>query len=99
MPQKKKVKRKKTKYRKVTFKLTANQKAGVDRYCEIYGTTPIKLYKNAIKLYVGKVADQKKTEKVIDNQLNLFPQETFKGRQITIFDEIKIHKPQGRALT
>lgn len=42
-------KKKKTKYRKITFKLTDRQKKSLEAYCREMGITPVKFIKASIK--------------------------------------------------
>lgn len=42
-------KRKKTKYRKITFKLTDRQRKSLEAYCRAINTTPVMFIKNSIR--------------------------------------------------
>lgn len=42
-------KRKKTKYRKITFKLTDKQRRSLEAYCRAIDTTPVKYIKESIR--------------------------------------------------
>lgn len=46
-------KRRKVRFRNITFKFTVQQKRRVDAYCKKYDTTPIRLYKRAIMYYLA----------------------------------------------
>lgn len=75
MPEKrrKRNKRRKTRYAKVTFKLTARQKQSLYNYCEARQTTPTKLIKKSIRKYIENF-DRHVPEEyyVTENQLDLF---------------------------
>jgi hypothetical protein len=47
------VKRKKTKYKKITIKLSARQKKSLENYCSARKTTPNKLIKKSIKRFIN----------------------------------------------
>ena len=66
-------KKKKTKYRKISFKLTDRQKKSLDAYCRELGTTPVQFIKATIKPALnGNPPDpslkrrEKRTSKQID---------------------------------
>ncbi|MGE5382677.1 MAG: hypothetical protein ACM3PX_04530 [Omnitrophica WOR_2 bacterium] len=40
-------------FRSVNFKFTIQQKRKIDAYCRKNGTTPIRMYKKAIKLFLS----------------------------------------------
>ncbi len=42
-----------TRFRNITFKFTYRQKKRVDAYCRKHSTTPIRMYKKAIMLYLA----------------------------------------------
>ncbi len=68
-------KSKKIKYKKITFKLSAKQKAIIDRCCLLEKTTHTKFIKSAIKEHVMKFAErlaQQDANAVSENQLALF---------------------------
>ncbi|HLO92642.1 MAG TPA: hypothetical protein VK172_15865 [Lentimicrobium sp.] len=46
-------KRRRVRFRNITFKFTVQQKRRVDAYCNRHGTTPIRLYKKAIMHYLA----------------------------------------------
>lgn len=66
-------------YRSITFKFTAHQKRRVDAYCRKNNTTPIRMYKKAIMLYL------------VNNGYgnNLRVEEEYPKNQLTIFDVIE----------
>lgn len=76
VPRKKK-KRKKTRYSKVTLKLTLKQKRSLLNYCEARRTTPNKLIKKLIRRYINGF-DKSVPEEyyATENQLELFDQKT-----------------------
>ena len=76
MPRKKSKKRKKIKYRKVVFKLSATQKKSLDNYCAARQTTPNKLIKKSISRYInGFSKDVPDKFCITENQLKLFGEE------------------------
>ncbi len=68
--------RKKTKYKKVAFKLTQKQKQRLDDFCEGSGGTPIKTIKCAIMDYIERNESMKpqikSKVKIGKNQLSIF---------------------------
>lgn len=68
--------RKKTKYKRVAFKLTQKQKQRLDDFCEGSGGTPIKTIKYAIMDYIERnesIKPQPKSKvKIGKNQLSIF---------------------------
>ena len=85
---KKPAKKKKIRFRKISMKITDQQKRKIDRYCTFHGTTLNKLFKVAIAEYIenhgGEVAED---EPVSKNQLKLFnPDDYHSGRQMDIFE-------------
>lgn len=68
-----KKKRKKVRYSKITFKLSFKQKKSLVNYCRARQTTPTKLIKKSIKRYINGF-DQNVPEEyyVTENQLDLF---------------------------
>jgi hypothetical protein len=73
MPLKSKRKRKKTRYVKITLKLTARQKRSLLNYCEARQTTPNKLIKKSIRRYINGFDKNVPQEYyVTENQLDLF---------------------------
>lgn len=76
MPKKKSIKRKKIKYRKVAFKLSAKQKKSLDNYCNARNTTPNKLIKKSISRYINNFSKVVPDEVyATENQLDLFGKE------------------------
>lgn len=70
---KKKKKVKKIKYRKVSFKLTENQKKVIERYCKLKKTSPTRMMKSAIKDFlVRNAASLPDDDYISENQLKLF---------------------------
>ena len=68
-----KKKRKKVKFKTVTFKLSSRQKRSLINYCEARKTTPNKLIKKAIRRYIEFYAREVPPEYFItENQLDLF---------------------------
>ncbi len=68
-----KKKRKKVKYREISFRLTAKQKKSLQNYCRARKTTPTKLIKKMIRPYISNYADDVPDEFYItENQLDLF---------------------------
>lgn len=73
MPVKKKRKRKKARYRTISFKLSDRQKRSLVNYCHARRTTPTKLIKKSIRKYIENFADNVPEEYyVTENQLDLF---------------------------
>jgi hypothetical protein len=70
---KRKKKRKKIRYSKLTIKLSSKQKKSLLNYCKARKTTPTKLIKKSIKRYI-KGFDKNVPEEyfVTENQLELF---------------------------
>jgi len=66
-------KRKKTKYVKITLKLSTRQKKSLMNYCQARQTTPNKLIKKSIRRYINGF-DKNVPEEyfVTENQLDLF---------------------------
>ncbi len=68
-----KKRRKKPKYRKVTFKLSSRQKKSLLNYCEARRTTPVKLIKKMIRPYIENYTREVPEEYYItENQLSMF---------------------------
>lgn len=66
-------KRKKIRYKKVEFKISAIQKKRIDRYCRLKKTTAVKVIKKAVKEYLERHAADLPEEVVVSkNQLKLF---------------------------
>ena len=70
---KRKKKRKKVRYSKLTIKLSSKQKKSLANYCKARKTTPTKLIKKSIKRYINGF-DKTVPEEyyVSENQLELF---------------------------
>ncbi|OIP05151.1 MAG: hypothetical protein AUJ97_01575 [Bacteroidetes bacterium CG2_30_32_10] len=67
------VTRKKIRYKRISFKITSNQKEIIRTYCKSRKTTPIKLFKKAVKFYMEKnQAMPKQDYHISKNQLKLF---------------------------
>ena len=68
---------KKKKFRKLTFMLSVRQMKSLKNYCDARNTTPNKLIKKSIRLYIEHF-DKSVPEKyhVQHNQLDLFNKET-----------------------
>lgn len=65
-------KRKITKYRAITFKLSDRQRKSLEKNSRIRKTTPIKLIKRSIDHYLSLQAEEKPPDYVTPNQLELF---------------------------
>lgn len=74
MPGKRRKKpRKRTKYSKITFKLTTRQKKSLMNYCKARRTTPNKLIKKSIRRFITGFDQHVPIEYFItENQLDLF---------------------------
>ena len=71
-----KKKRKKVKFKAITFKLSPRQKRSLINYCEARKTTPNKLIKKAIRRYIQFYASDVPAEYfVTENQLDLFEED------------------------
>jgi len=75
MAPKRKKKRKVTKYKIISFKLTARQKKSLDKNCQARRTTPVRLIKHSIDHYLSLMEEAKPPVYVTPNQLELFPVE------------------------
>lgn len=71
-------KRRRVRFRNITFKFTVQQKRRVDAYCKKHDTTPIRLYKRAIMHYL--------TTNGYGDNYHLEPEPA--KNQMTIFDLI-----------
>lgn len=78
MPGKSKAKkRRKTKFKAITFKLSERQSASLMRYCKACHTTPIKVIKRNLERYLGTYEYSTQQEiHVSERQLELFNDET-----------------------
>lgn len=68
-------KRRRVRFRNVTFKFTVQQKRRVDAYCNRHGTTPVRLYKKAIMYYLahnGFGEDYNLQQEPAKNQMTIF---------------------------
>ncbi len=99
---KRKKKRKKIRYSKLTIKLSSKQKKSLANYCRARKTTPTKLIKKSIKRYINGF-DKSVPEDyyVTENQLELFE----KQEEVTRKSEIanpelanKNQKPESNIL-
>jgi len=69
-------KRRKPKFKTITFKLTEKQFRSLSNYCTARKTTPVKLIKKSIERYTTTYAKEVPQQYyVTENQLNLFPEE------------------------
>lgn len=59
--------RRKRKYKTVTFKLSARQQESLEAYCRAHNTTPIKYIKNSIRKALS--VSQKKNMHLLDEDL------------------------------
>lgn len=71
--------RKARRFRNITFKFTVQQKSRVDAYCRKHSTTPIRLYKKAIMLFLSNNG--------YGDNYQMEPEPA--KNQLTIFDLIK----------
>ena len=77
-----KKKRKKVKYREVSFRLSAKQKRSLINYCHARRTTPTKLIKKMIRPYISNYAEEVPEEYYItENQLDLFDEDGDEGER------------------
>ena len=78
MPGKSKArKRRKTKFKTITFKLSERQSQSLMRYCKACHTTPIKVIKRNLERYLGTYEYSAQQEiHVSERQLELFNDET-----------------------
>ncbi len=81
MPGKSKArKRRKTKFKSITFKLSERQSESLIRYCKACHTTPIKVIKRNLERYLGTYEYTAQQEmNVSERQLELFNDETGKN--------------------
>ncbi len=64
--------KRRTKFKSITFKLSSRQMRSLKNYCQAYHTTPIKVIKRAIYPYIELYADNPPEKVPIANQLELF---------------------------
>ncbi len=82
MPAKNKAKkRRKTKFKAITFKLSERQTASLMRYCKACHTTPIKVIKRNLERYLGAHEYTMNVQEslVSERQLELFNDEAVKN--------------------
>lgn len=85
---------KRTRYRKVAFKVTDRQKKLIERYCSAEKTTPVRLMKKSIMEYMDKHAYLLPSEDasyISKNQLNLFDSDRKAPVQITLHMLLEEH--------
>jgi hypothetical protein len=73
MAQKRKSKKKKVRFKTISFKLTSNQNKSLQNYCKARKTTPTKLIKKMIRSYISgysKVVPE--AFYFTENQLDMF---------------------------
>ena len=69
-------KRKITRYKTISFKLSVRQKRSLQNYCKARKTTPTKLIKKMIRPYISNFSGGVPEEYyVTENQLDLFEEE------------------------
>jgi len=67
------LRRKKHKFKVVSFKLSAKQMKSLKNYCRARKTTPVKLIKKSIRYYTGNFSkDVPKKYYATSNQLDIF---------------------------
>ncbi|MBE0663634.1 MAG: hypothetical protein IH597_14355 [Bacteroidales bacterium] len=74
MPVKRSKRRKKVKFKKITFKVSANQFSTLQRYCAKHDLTSNKLIKKALKVYLERFGPviEKHPVKISEKQLTIF---------------------------
>ncbi len=73
MAAKRKKKQVRRKFKTVTFKLSVRQKKSLDNYSKAKNTTPLKLIKKAIEIFISLPDDVLPPQPItIENQLDLF---------------------------
>jgi len=91
-PKKKKKKKKNvTKFKAITFKLTARQKKSLDKNCKSRRTTPLKLIKYSIKNYLSLVEEAPPPVFYTARQLDLFAEMGM--------DEMVVEQPEKAEVT
>jgi len=69
-------KRRRTKFKAITFKLSENQYRSLSNYCSARKTTPIKLIKKSLERYTSAyIIEVPERFYISSNQLDLFPEE------------------------
>ncbi len=77
-----KAKRKKIRYRKISFKFTDGQKKALERYCLINDTTPVRFIKSLVNKRVERYRNSDhEPSYVTENQLTLFETESTPGKK------------------
>ncbi len=70
---KRKPKRRPLRFKQYSFKLTEGQKAALERYCKMNGTTPVRFIKHLVNSYVERYRPEMPPPSFItENQLELF---------------------------
>jgi hypothetical protein len=81
-------KRKKIRYRKLVFKVSAQQKKQMDRYCKLKHITSVRMIRKALNEFLERHADEIPEEIIVSkNQLKLFElnEEHRPGTQTSLF--------------
>jgi hypothetical protein len=66
-------KKKKVKFKKIEFKITAQQKEALEKICKRQHTTPVKFLKTQVRKQVSRyLANTEAPSYVTENQLQLF---------------------------
>ncbi|MDO9511582.1 MAG: hypothetical protein Q7J34_07480 [Bacteroidales bacterium] len=68
-------KRKSTRFKTISFKITARQRRSLENYCRIHNTTPIKVIKQRMDPFLSKFVEMSDRKPVVVNQLDLFGEE------------------------
>jgi hypothetical protein len=98
MPEKKKKKIAKPRYRKIEIKVSPKQKSLLDRFCKIHKTTTKRLVKRALRDYLERYASNPEDQYYISpNQLKLFEEEVveYEGfvSNAEVLDEVNYVEP------
>ncbi len=98
MPGKRRKKpRRRTKYSKVTFKLTARQKKSLMNYCKARQTTPNKLIKKSIRRFITGFDQHVPIEYFItENQLDLFEDPSEQLEIELVDDQDQLQDPEEK---
>lgn len=75
MAVRRKKKKRPTRYKAITFKLTVRQKKSLDVNCKVRKITPLKLIKKSIQHYLSLKPEDRPPDYVTANQLDLFDEE------------------------
>ncbi len=78
MAARRKKKRRPTRYKTITFKITARQKKSLEANCKVRKITPLKLIKKSIQHYLSLKKEDRPPNYVTANQLDLFDEELYK---------------------